>query len=76
MEIGSIGAIKSLVEANLGYTVISRTAVNRELQAGTLVAVPIDGIKIMREFNFVYMKDSPVEFINSFINFLSQSFNV
>lgn len=71
MEIGSIGAIKSLVEANLGYTVISRTAVNRELQAGSLVAVPIDGIKIMREFNLIYSKDSPVEFINSFIIFLS-----
>jgi DNA-binding transcriptional LysR family regulator len=71
MEIGSIGAIKSLVEANLGYTVISRTAINRELQAGSLVAVPIDGIKIMREFNLIYSKDSPVEFINSFINFLS-----
>lgn len=71
MEVGSIGAIKSLVEANIGYTVISKEAVKREVEAGTLVILPIQGIRIMREFNFVFLDQSPEDFIEDFIGFLS-----
>ena len=70
MEVGSIGAIKSLVEANLGYTVISKEAVKREVEAGTLVIIPIHGIRIMREFNFVFLDQSPEDFIVDFMRFL------
>ncbi len=70
MEVGSIGAIKSLVEANLGYTVISREAVRREVEAGRLAVVPIDGVKIMRDFNFVYLDHGPADFIESFMAFV------
>ncbi len=69
MEIGSIGAIKSLVELNLGCTIISKEAVQREINLGSLVIVPIKDIRIKREFNFIYLKDSPNEFVNSFIKF-------
>jgi DNA-binding transcriptional LysR family regulator len=71
MEIGNIGAIKSLVEANLGYTVISREAVKNEIEAGTLVQVPIENTRIMREFNFVYLNNCPENFINDFVAFLT-----
>jgi LysR family transcriptional regulator, transcriptional activator of the cysJI operon len=71
MEVGNIGAIKSLVEANLGYTVISRETVKREVEAGTLVIIPIQGISIMREFNFVYLDHSPKDFIEDFMGFYS-----
>lgn len=70
MEVGSIGAIKSLVRANLGYTVISREAVRLEVEAGTLKLVPIQGVKIMREFNFIYTDNSQAEFVHSFIKFI------
>ena len=71
MEVGSIGAIKSLVEANLGYTVISKEAVKREVKAGTIVIIPIQGIRIMREFNFVFLDQSPEDFIEDFIGFIT-----
>lgn len=71
MEIGSIGAIKSLVEAGLGYTVISRAAVAREAEAGTLVIVPIRNLTILREFNFIYTDKNPGEFVEDFISFIA-----
>jgi LysR family transcriptional regulator, transcriptional activator of the cysJI operon len=36
MELGSITAIKSLVEANLGYSIISKETVKKELESGKL----------------------------------------
>lgn len=71
MEIGSIGAIKSLVKANLGYTIISKIAIKQEVENGILHIIPIDGVKIMREFNFLYVNHSPEDFIDSFICFLT-----
>jgi len=71
MEIGNLGAIKSLVEANLGVTVISREAVKKEVAAGTLKIIPIQNIKIMREFNFVFLDHSPKDFIEDFMAFLT-----
>ncbi|MCX7709492.1 MAG: LysR family transcriptional regulator [Clostridia bacterium] len=73
MEVGSIGAIKSLVEANLGYTIISKEAVKREIDAGSLVMIPIEGVRIMREFNFIYLDHSPKDFLSGFMNFLIKS---
>lgn len=70
MEVGSIGAIKSLVEANLGYTVISKEAVMREVESGSLAIIPIQGVSIMRELNFVFLDQRPEDFTDSFIDFL------
>ena len=70
MEVGSIGAIKSLVQANLGYTVVSMEAVRKEVMDGTLVIVPIQGLKIMREFNFIYMNMSQNSFIQEFMEYI------
>ncbi|SHH13054.1 LysR family transcriptional regulator [Tepidibacter thalassicus] len=69
MEIGSINAIKSLVESNLGYTVISKEAIKREVNLGVINIVPIKDVKIIREFNFVYLNDGFMDFIDDFINF-------
>jgi DNA-binding transcriptional LysR family regulator len=72
MEIGSLGAIKSLVELNLGYTIISKSAIQKEVAAGTLVMVPITGVAILRKFTFIYLKESPLELLNTFIKFAQQ----
>ncbi|SHK23601.1 LysR substrate-binding domain-containing protein [Tepidibacter formicigenes] len=69
MEIGSINAIKSLVESNLGYTVISKEAIKREVNLGVINIVPIKDVRIIREFNFVYLNDGFIDFIDDFINF-------
>ncbi|CDF59142.1 LysR family transcriptional regulator [Thermobrachium celere] len=69
MEIGSINAIISLVEANLGYTIISKEAIKKELSIGTLKEVPIKDIRIYREFNFIYLEEAKDEFIGNFIDF-------
>lgn len=69
MELGSITAIKSLVEANLGYSIISKETVKNEIASGKIKIVPIKGLKIFREFNFVYLKDSDEEFVKNFIGF-------
>ncbi|MGV8980067.1 LysR family transcriptional regulator [Clostridium sp.] len=67
MEIGSISAIKSLVELNLGYTIISRETIKKELKIGTIKEVEIKGLSIFREFNFVYLYEE--DFIEEFMDF-------
>lgn len=69
MELGSIPAIKSLVEENLGYTIISKETIKRELKLGLIKIVPVEGLAIYREFNFIYLKDSNREFIEQFMKF-------
>lgn len=69
MEIGDISAIKSMVEMNLGYTIISKESIKREVELGTVVVVPMEGVRIFREFNFVYTKESPFDFVEHFSNF-------
>ncbi len=69
MSIGSLTAIKSMVERDLGYTIISRLAVQNELDMGKLVEIEIRNFKIFREFNFIYNKNSALPFVKSFIDF-------
>lgn len=69
MEIGSISAIKSLVESNLGYTVISRETIRKELGMGTIMVVPIKNMNIFREFNFIYLPEKEEKFIGEFMDF-------
>jgi DNA-binding transcriptional LysR family regulator len=69
MELGSISAIKSLVEENLGCTIISRETIKREVKQGSIKIVPVEGIEIYREFNFIYLKDSCLDTLESFIQF-------
>ncbi len=69
MEIGSNNAIKSLLESELGVSVISRLAVARELREGKLVALPLDGPPITREMLFVWSDYSDLSFVEEFQTF-------
>lgn len=69
MEIGNITALISLVESNLGCTIISKEAIKESLNAGTLKIIPINDFQIIREFNFVYLDEYNQEFIDPFIRF-------
>ncbi|MCM1989430.1 LysR family transcriptional regulator [Oceanirhabdus seepicola] len=69
MEIGDINATISLVKSNVGYTIISKEAVKEDLNNHTLYTLPIKDMKILREFNFVYANNSPLDFITDFVLF-------
>lgn len=74
MEIGSIDAIKALVQQNVGCTIISREAIRHEVEQKTICIIPIVSVRIMREFNFVYLSDSPADFVQSFSSYGIQHF--
>lgn len=42
MELGSPEALKGVVSTGLGFAIVSRAVVAKELQMGTLVAIPLD----------------------------------
>jgi DNA-binding transcriptional LysR family regulator len=48
MELSSTTAVKKVVEAGVGFSILSRITVSSELEAGTLVAV--EGLTIPRKF--------------------------
>ncbi len=69
MEIGDITAIKSLIRWNLGYSFISKAAVQTEVAEGSIHIVPIKDFYIKRGFYFVWGKEGPDIFIKSFTDF-------
>jgi len=48
LQINHIDAIKSSLEEGLGISFISKKAIDRELQFGTLATVPVDGVDLRR----------------------------
>jgi len=73
MEIGDITAILSLVESGLGATVVSKEALNSALMSKKFKALSIKNMKMKREFNFIYLKNSNIDFINNFIEFCKKT---
>lgn len=51
--LGSTEAVKHGVEAGLGWSVVSRRAVEAELAAGSLREVPLKGVRMRRSFHLV-----------------------
>jgi DNA-binding transcriptional LysR family regulator len=49
-ELGSVGAIKEGLKAGLGVALMSEMTITAELEAGSLVAVPVEGLSIERAF--------------------------
>ncbi|HLG12851.1 MAG TPA: LysR substrate-binding domain-containing protein [Dehalococcoidia bacterium] len=48
--------VKKAVEANLGVGFVSRYAIERELRDGTLVSLQIDGFRVKRDFEMIWLK--------------------
>jgi DNA-binding transcriptional LysR family regulator len=70
LTLGSMEAIKRAVEAGLGVAIVPRLVVMRELEQGTLKAVPIANMRIKRKFYFVYKSSYFKEIlIHRFIGF-------
>ncbi len=53
MELNSIEAIKNAVQSGLGAAFVSVTAIERELQMGTLHRMPIDSVVIKRVLSVI-----------------------
>ena len=56
MELGSAVAIKSVVETGLGFSVMSRVAIVKELRLGTLVGIPLEP-RLIRILSWVCLKE-------------------
>ena len=71
MELGSTAAIKEALISGYGVSIMSRTSIRRELADGLLIAVPIRGLKMERDFYEVYYKQRPLSPVaQAFRNFL------
>jgi DNA-binding transcriptional LysR family regulator len=58
MELGSTGAIKSAVEANLGITILSQSSIKHELALGLLTTKKIKGLRFIRSFYSIYLRST------------------
>lgn len=56
MELASTVAIKSVVETGLGFSLMSRTAIVKELRLGTLIAIPLEP-RLIRILSSVCVKE-------------------
>jgi DNA-binding transcriptional LysR family regulator len=56
MELGSTVAIKSVVETGLGYSIVSRATIPKELRLGTLLAIPLEP-RLIRILSWVCVKE-------------------
>ncbi|WP_100401136.1 selenium metabolism-associated LysR family transcriptional regulator [Bacillus sp. FJAT-44742] len=75
-ELGSTEAIKASVEAGLGVSILSETAIEKELTIQTLKKHPITGISFTRHFYLIYHRDTffkePVQaFVDTLHDFVS-----
>lgn len=60
LVLGSHGAVVSAAVAGLGVTLVSRQAVQRELDAGALVELPVPGTPIKRPWHVVSQPTPPM----------------
>lgn len=68
IEIENMNAIKKLVADNLGISFLYEVVVKREIEEGIIKKINISDFNIVREFNFVFLKDSffKEEYMNYF----------
>ena len=72
LEVGSTEAVKRIVEENLGVSIVGENTVSRELEIGTLKAIQIEGIELIKQFNIAHLKGKLLTpAIKEFINCLT-----
>ena len=69
MELGSTVAIKSVVETGLGFSIVSRATIPKELRLGMLVAIPLEP-RLIRILTLVYPTEKfRSRRLNAFVEF-------
>jgi DNA-binding transcriptional LysR family regulator len=73
MELGSTEAVKQALISGMGFSVLSRTSIRRELAQGILVEVAVRGLKMERDFYEVAREGRPLTPVTeAFRQFLRQ----
>lgn len=57
LEFDNIETIKRAIEINSGVSLLPKPTVAREVAAGTLVKVPLDGVELARPLGLIYRRD-------------------
>lgn len=71
MILGTTHALISAVEAGLGIAFVSDLAIKKSLALGLVVVVPVEGIKLRRDFYCIYRKERVVSrLLEEFIAFV------
>ncbi len=71
MQVGNNSAIKQGVAADLGIALISRVAIDMELETKRLVMLDVEGFPIMRQWRLVHLKEKNLSATaRAFKNFL------
>lgn len=55
-EMGSTEAVRQGIKAHIGISIVSSLAVEEDIRRGSLVSVPLKGLRIPRSFYLVYRK--------------------
>jgi LysR family transcriptional regulator, transcriptional activator of the cysJI operon len=76
LELENTEAIKSAVESGLGISIISRSAIKKELQLGVLKEVFIQNVRLKRNFTFIYKKEGLTLPSESFYNYILQHYQI
>jgi DNA-binding transcriptional LysR family regulator len=75
MELGSPDAIKGVIETGLGFAIMSKTIVAKEIQLGVLVALPLVP-KLTRMLSLVYPREKfRSRLVSSFVEFSKSKLN-
>ena len=77
MQVGNNSAIKQSVAAGLGIALISRVAIDMELETNRLVMLDVEGFPLMRQWLLVHLKDKNLSATaRAFKSFLLQHANL
>lgn len=72
MELGSPEAIKAVVAAGLGFSIMARTQVAREVRLGTLLAIPLHP-PLRRKLYLIQPEDRfQSRLVGAFVQFVRQ----
>ncbi len=72
LELGSTEAVKVAVESHVGFGIVSSIALRKEIRLQTLVVRRIQGLRMIRQLNFVYPKQKfRSKAVEAFLRFAS-----
>ncbi|WP_099157027.1 selenium metabolism-associated LysR family transcriptional regulator [Virgibacillus ndiopensis] len=76
LELENTESIKSAVESGIGVTILSKSAIRKELQLNTLKPITIEGIKLIRKFYTVFIENTISLPSESFLSFITNYFSL
>ncbi len=73
MVIDNIEVVKKSVEAGLGVSILSRLVLQREIEAGSLVVVPVRGASFTRDFRIAILRGKYLSrTVRAFLSFFKE----